>query len=68
MDKKYVGEFKDGERDGRGIPFPMVQNMKVNGRMVKEMEKGFIPILTAQNMRVSGRMVKEMEKGSIDPS
>ncbi len=38
---KYVGEFKDGNsREKELIPFLTAENMWVNGRMVKDMDRG----------------------------
>mgnify|MGYP003306536908 CR=1 FL=1 len=36
--------------------------MKVNGKMVKRMEKGHIIILLATHIRVNGKIIKRMDK------
>ena len=40
----------------------VVGNMKVNGKMVKRMEKGHITILSVIHIRVNGKIIKNMVK------
>ncbi len=57
---KYEGYWKDGKRNGKGTETETSGNdMKIIGKMIKELEKVLLPLIMEINGLEHGRMVNQ---------